>query len=230
MVDACVMESLVIRHEQSMSVKSLQEFHSGHRLPTEINDRTKTFVGKCGHQEISDELDSKFSDFRKHMKMKRVDLKVGDPDGGMGMINTPWFDYQVHMTQSDEDPSEAILIRQLVSIQDTDILSNDGFVAIFGNQFNCVEYVPPEPIDIEAFIDHVEDQEFPEVQIDYDRTASWCSLTAPGIPGEVSLEGSTIRLNMAQLQPPLDLLNAFIALQSQLGFAMPDQEPTVSDD
>lgn len=230
MVDATVMESLVILHEQSMSVKSLQDFHSGHRLPTEINDRTKQFVGKCGHQDISDELDLKFGDFRKHLKMKRVDLKVSDPDSGMGMITTPWFDYQVQVTQSDEEPSDATMIRQLVSIRDTDILSHDGFMSVFGNQFNCVEYTPPEPIDIESFIDHVEDQEFPEVQIDYDRTASWCTLTAPGIPGEVSLEGSTIRLNMAQLQPPLDLLNAFIALQTQLGFAMPDDDEPEADD
>lgn len=224
MLDATIMESLVILHEQSVAVKSLQDFHSGHRVPTEINDRTQSFVGKCGHKDISDELDARFADFRKHLRMKRVDLKVSDPDCGMGMISTPWCEYQVHVFQSASDPGEAVLSRQLASITDLEILSNDGFTAIFGSQFNCVEYTPVEPIDIEAFIDHVEDQDFPQVEIDYDRSATWCTLTAPGIPGEVSLEDNTIRLTMAQAQSPLDLLNAFLALQTQLGFAMPDRD------
>lgn len=230
MLDASVLESLTVLHEQTLNVKSLQDFHSGHRVPDEVNDRTKAFVGKCGHQDISNELDQQFAAFRKNLGLKRVDLKVSDPDNGMGVIETPWFDYQVLVLQSEETANEAVMVRQIVSIKETEILSHEGFNRVFANQFNCVEFAPPEPVDIEAFIDHVEDQEFPQVKIDYDRTATWCTLTAPGIPGEVGLEGNTIRLTMTQLQSPLDLINAFLALQSELGFPTPNGDEDLDSD
>ena len=52
---------------------------------------------------------------------------------------------------------------------------------VFPRQFNSIELRPADPINLEDFIDTIEEIDSPSLQLDYDRAASWCSLRLMGV-------------------------------------------------
>ncbi len=198
-------------------VRDLSGFQKkNHKVPTDINDRTQSFVGRCAYQEISDDLDARFSEFRKHLKFKRVDLKVSEPDNGCGLISTPYFDYRVTVTQSEDDATETVWRQQVSDFRGPEALLSSEFATVFGSLFDTVEFEPPEPIDMERFIDHMESQQDGEIEIEFDRTATWCELTTNSIPGQLTVTSERISLTTNQPDLPARLLEAFFEFRSCL--------------
>ena len=203
--------------EQRSRVRDLSGFRKkNHQVPDECNDRTQAFVGKIAAAEIGDDLDTRFAEFRKYFRFKRVDLKVSAPENGFGAISTPWFDYRIAVTHAADDATEAIWRRQVTEFRETSSLLSSEFAAVFGKLFNTVEFQPPEPIDMESFIDSIEGREDDDIGIDYDRTATWCRLTMQKIPGELSVETDCVALITHQPQLPAKLLEAYFSFRNQL--------------
>lgn len=203
--------------EQRSLVRSLSGFRKkNHKVPDECNDRTQAFIQKIAAEEIGADLDIRFAEFRKHFGFKRVDLNVSDPDNGVGTIATPWFDYRITVTQADDDPTEAVWRRQVTEFRETKALLSSEFATTFGKLFNAVEFEPPAPIDMEAFIDNIEDRSDSDLNIEFDRTTTWCDLTTPKIPGTLSVETDRIALTTMQPELPARLLEAFFGFQEHL--------------
>lgn len=203
--------------EQSTLVRTLSGFRKkNHTVPDECNDRTQAFVGKLAFEEIGQDLDSRFTQFRKDLGFKRVDLKVSDPDSGLGAISTPWFDYRITVTQASDDPQTAVLRREVSDFRDTKAMLSSEFATVFGTLFNTLEFEPPEPIDMEAFIDSMEDRSDSDLTVEFDRTATWCQVATQRIPGTLSVQTDCIALITAQPELPARLLEAFFSFRNHL--------------
>jgi hypothetical protein len=202
--------SVALVAEQRRRVRDLSGFQKSHKVPTEYNERTQSFVGRIATRDISDDLDVRFAEFRRHFRLKRVDLRVSEPDEGTGAIVTPWFEYRVTVTHSEDDSGEAIWRQQVTEFRDTERLFSTEFANVFGSMFDTVEFEPPEPIDMEAFIDSIEAREGNDIAVEYDRTATWCQLTTVAVPGQLYVESDRVSLVTQQPQLPARLVEAFI--------------------
>lgn len=202
--------------EQRLLVKSLAGFRKTHQVPTDVNDRTQQFVGRIAGEDIGEDLDQRFTEFRRHFGFKRVDLRVNEPDGGMGAIATPWFEYRVTVMIAEDDASEAVFRRQVSDFHDPKALMSSEFATVFANVFNTIEFEPPVAIEMEEFIDTMEERDNDSMSIEFDRTATWCELTVPSIPGTLLVESDRVALVTNQPQLPARLLEAFLSFQEHL--------------
>lgn len=201
--------------EQRSRVRDLTGFRRTHQVPTEVNEHTQSFVARIAVPDLAADLDTRFADFRRLLNFKRVDLQVSEPDGGAGLITTPWFDYQVAVALAPDDPAEVIWRRQVSAFRAPQELFASAFSAVFGNLFDTVELEPPCSIDIAEFIDRIEAQAPPSISLDYDRHATWCHVSLPGVLGQLRLTADRVSLVVAQPPPPARLLEAFLKMRSQ---------------
>lgn len=202
--------------EQRQPVKSLRGFLKAHKVPSEVSERTKTFVERIAAQDISDDLDQRFEEFREHFRFKRIDLRVADPANGSGGIITPWFEYRMTVTHAPDDAHEAVLRRQVSDFQDPESLLSAQFAAVFGRLFDTVEFEPAEPIQVDEVIDRFEASEESEIEIDYDRATTWCELTAERLPGRFIIRSDRVALITRQPQLPAQLLEAWLQFRARL--------------
>lgn len=207
------LSNITLVREQRSRIKDLRGFRKGHQIPAECNEHTKSFVARIAAEELSEDLDLRFAEFRRSLGFKRVDMNVSDPDGGIGTIVTPWFDYQIIACQAEDDPAELIWRRQLTEFRKPEMIREPQVSTAFGNLFDTVELLPPAGIDVAEFIDQVEDASPDGVTIDYDRTASWCVITIKKVAGQVRLTADLMSLVVHQPQAPAKLLDSFIKVR-----------------
>lgn len=201
------------RHQRSR-VKDLRGFKKNHQVPSEFNEHTNSFIGRIAKDELSEDLDQRFGDFRKALGFKRLDMNVSEPENGFGTIVTPWFDYQISAALAEDDPSEVVWRRQLSEFRKPEMMTAVEVSSAFGNLFDTVELVPPSGLDVSEFIDQIEATTPKGVTLDYDRTATWCVIGIKGVAGQVRLTGDLLSLVLHQPQPPAKLLDSFFQVRS----------------
>lgn len=209
-------DHVALVREQRLRVRDLSGFRKTHKVPEECNERTQSFVGKISYAEISEDLDERFAEFRKHFNFRRVDLQVTEPENGIGAIETPWFEYRITVTHSTDDASEAVWRRQVTQFRKAESLLSAEFEAAFGNLFDTVEFQPPVPLDVADFIDRLEDRAKDDLQVEYDRSSTWCQLTTERIPGYLYVTTDCIALVTPQPDLPSRLLEAFFEYRESL--------------
>lgn len=187
-----------------------------HQVPTEVSDYTRAFVTKISDAELAEDLDVQFAEFRRHFRFRRAEMEVQDPGDGCAAILTPWFEYRISISQDDEDPAVYVFKRQVNKIVGPEELLSDEFAKVFGDVFNSIEVSPPATINMEEFIDSMEDLDKHTLSIDFDRTATWCQLSIVRVPGELLVETDQISLVLDQAQPPTKLLDAFFQFREEL--------------
>ncbi len=200
--------------EQRSRVRDLSGFRKGHQVPTDVSEHTNSFVARIAADEIAQDLEARFSEFRKLLKFRRVDIQVTDPDGGVGQITTPWFDYQVIAGIAPDDPSEVLWRRQVTEFRAPQELFSSAFSSVFGNLFDTVELLPPTSIDLAEFIDRIEERALDTITLDYDRNTTWCHVNLKGVMGQLQMTPDRISLVVSQPQSPTRLLEAFFQVRS----------------
>ena len=201
--------------EQRQRVRDLSGFRKAHSVPFANSERTQSFVGRIASDEIDEDLDTRFREFRKNFRFKRSDLVVSEPANGEAAITTPWFEYRITVTHDPLAPSEVTWRRQVTQFHDPVPLLSPEFATVFGMVFDTVEFEPPEPIHIEAFIDSIENRN-DSLNLEYDRQSTWCELTTALIPGRLVVETDRVAFVTNEPQLPARLLNAFFEFRTQL--------------
>ena len=72
--------------EQRSRVRDLKGYRKSHKVPTEVNGHAISFVTRIATDDISQDLEARFADFRKLMKFKRIEIQVRDAEGGVGIM------------------------------------------------------------------------------------------------------------------------------------------------
>ncbi len=204
---------------QQSRVRDLSGFRRTHQVPTEVNDHTNSFIRKIAVPELNEDIERWFADFRKHLKFRRLDMQTTDPHDGSAQISTPWFDYQIAVSLVDDDPAQVVWKRSLSSFRQPQKLLSPATDMLFGTLFNIVEMEPFPDLNLPQFIDDVEQLETSGISLDYDRNATWCHISLPGIAGQMRLSADEMSLVLAQPARPASLLESFAKFQQILSRA-----------
>lgn len=197
-------------------VRNLAGFKISHRVPAEVNDFSKAFVARIAADQIDADLGEIYDELRTQFRFKRTDMMVSTPADGRGSIATPYFEYSVIVSLNSHDPSQVIWQRQVSEIREPGQVLAEPFAAVFGSMFNTVELAPPKPVDLEAFIDRVEDLASEQVTLSYDKDATWCRVSVAGIAGEMEITARTLSLVQRNPKSPGILLQSFLDFQAAL--------------
>ena len=214
--DHGLLASIMLVRQQPSRIRDLKGFRKGHQIPADVSEHTQSFVGRIAEEDLRQDLDARFEEFRRQLKFRRVEISVTDPLSGVGQISTPWFDYQVSVIHDANDATGVIWRRQLSEFRQIDKLDSAELTAVFGTTFDTGELSPPAAIDIAALIDHVEDEADERISLDYDRQATWCTVTIRGIAGQMKFTSERVALVIHQAQPPGKLLDSFFQVRTRI--------------
>lgn len=214
--DAGIIASITLVRQQPGRIRDLKGFRKGHQIPSDVSDHTQSFVGRIAEEDLRQDLDERFEEFRRLLKFKRVDISVTDPVSGTGQISTPWFDYHVSIIHDAEDATAVIWRRQLSEFRQVDKLDSVELTSVFGSTFDTVELAPPAAIDVAALIDQIEEEADERISLDYDRQTTWCAVSIRGIGGQMRFTSDRIALSIHQAQPPGKLLDSFFKVRSRI--------------
>lgn len=208
------LSNVTLVREQRSRVRDLKGYRKSHKVPTEVNDYANSFVARIAADDIGQDLESRFADFRKLLKFKRIELQVTNPEDGVGLIKTPLFDYQVTAALAPDDVAEVLWRREVTAFRKPKELFSSAFSSVFNNLFDMVELIPPSAIDLAEFIDRMEDRGSKSMTLEYDRNTTWCHINLKGIAGQMRLTPHRVSLVVPEPQSPTRLLEAFLKVRS----------------
>jgi len=191
-------------------VKSLPGFKKGHTVPTYINSTTDGFIKGIGKSIIEDEISSLAQQIRKSLRYKLKEVEA-NCEYGLGAINTPDFTYAMEITQSKESPNEYVLIKKLTNFSSSEMVLKPEFNQIFSKHFDRLEFSLSKRINIEKFINAVEDMEDNEsIELEYDPLdLSQCTISVKEAEYEILLTTNTMSIAAINKTSPLKLITAF---------------------
>lgn len=169
-------KEFVLRSEDRVAVRGLMGFKPGvHRAPKVLDRRSEDWVNDLAQADLESDLAEKHKSIRANMNYTRKQIEVFPPKGGFGSIRTPDFQYTISVAL-EGDPVEAVFTREVSDIRHPDILTDDGFTAIFDPTFQSIRLSFEERVKVEDLIDKAEAQQIP---IDYPHDCSSCSFKVP---------------------------------------------------
>jgi hypothetical protein len=183
-----------------------------HTMPDCVDTHTKSFVEKISEQDLEDEAIRYHDQIKSNFayKRKEITLDVASPTAH---ISTKDFDFTIHYAQDTADPSSYTTQYQITNIKDSTALSDDGLAAILNNNFNEVKFSLSGSIDIERLIDLVEEQDRPDIALEYPADCSHLTITATGIEGAIRITPDGISVVSGDLQSPLRMLDLYASSQ-----------------
>lgn len=207
---------VTLLREQVESIRSLAGFKKTDKVPTVANSYAKSLVAELGSEPIAADVNEVREALRKHFAFKRKDLDAATPGDGTGSILTPYFVYSITVTLNPANPAEIIWRRQVSDIKEPEQVLSPAFANTFPKTFSTVEFLPPQPIDLPAFIDELEDADDERLKLNYDPASTWCRISMPGLLGQIEVTPN--RLALIQLNPtsPQLLLETFFKIQAML--------------
>ena len=208
-------DSVRLLCEQTISIKQLEGFQKHHRVPTASSAGDQRYVCELAEPQIDADMQGVFSALRKSYGLKRKEISVDGPADGGGFVTTPFFCYQVQVQQDEETPSKVIWVRSITEITEPARVFAGPFDEVFGQQFSVLEILTRQPLELEAIVDHIEDLESDDIDVDYDKDLTWCELNVLGSTTNVRLSESCIRVvNRAEVTPE-ELLESFLDIQKR---------------
>ncbi len=202
-------------NEYSERFKELRGFEKRHRVPQTVSAGDMQFVATLAEPQLHADLDKVFADLRSAFALKRRGISVSGPADGGGTIETPFFNYEIAVSQLESDPSRVVWRRSITDIRHPENVFDERFENVFGTQFSILEVATAEPLDLETIVDHVEDAELDSVKIDYDKELTWCEIQVAGSVAAVRIHSNSIRVSSRKDVSPRELLEAFVDVQQQ---------------
>ncbi len=202
-------------YEFSERFKELKGFEKRHRVPQSVSAGDMQFVAAVAEPQLHEDLDKVFSELRSAFSLKRRGISVSGPADGSGIIETPFFNYEISISQMESDPSRVVWRRSITDIRQPENVFDERFEEVFGSQFSILEVATAEPLDLETIVDHVEDAELESVKIDYDKELTWCEIQVAGSVAAVRIHANSIRVSSRRDVSPRELLEAFVDVQQQ---------------
>lgn len=200
--------------EVPRQLKSLSGWTKSHRIPDQANDHAQKLVAGVSADELKQDLDTVYDALKAAFSFKRRDLSVAEPADGTGTITTPHFSYSVSVALNPDDMTEVIWTKTIDHIQSPSEVASEAFAEVFDNVFHALQYSLPTAVDIEDFIDALEDAEIANVELTYDRDATYCELRFGETPGAVRITADTLAIVQKHPAKISTLLASLKAIQS----------------
>jgi hypothetical protein len=182
------LERIVLWSETRVRVKDFAGFEKTHRVPDRVRPATARFVAAVAQNDLQADLDAVYSAVREHLGYRRKDVAVTPPTDGSGSLRTPEFDYLVSVALVADSPSEATVRREVTNLRSHDLLLRPAFQATFGSSFRALSFEAATDLDMERFVDRLEDDPHKGVRLRCSADGSWCELELTGFPGTIRVE------------------------------------------
>jgi hypothetical protein len=135
----------------------------------------------------------------------------------MGLIETPYFNYEISVSFADGDTTKTVWQRVINEIREPNQVFNPVFTEVFGKQFNALEMSILAPLDLEGVVDHIEDLDSDQIEVNYDKDLKWCEIKFAGSMINVRLERNGIKIaNPIHESTPEELLHSLIQLRERV--------------
>lgn len=208
-------DSVRLVDERTEQIKQLSGFAKHHRVPTTCNDADQRFVTELTLRNVDDDLQTIFAALRKTYGLKRKEISVDGPLDGIGVIATPFFNYEIHVTQDWSDPSKVLWKRYITEIREPARVFAGPFEAVFTKRFSVLEISIHESLDLGAIVDHIEDSETDRVKVDFDKDLTNCEIQIADSATSVVVRDHSIRVVSRNAVSPHELLEAFLMVQQE---------------
>ena len=201
-------------------VKNLGGFQKHHRIPQSDGPIELKLLHTVSQPDLDSDLETVFGKLRNEFSFKRRDLAVSDVEDGRGGIDTPFFNYEVSVAFDESNPATACFLRAITHINEPQQLFGEPFERVFETQFNMLEVIAPEPIDIEAVIDVIEAADANNVLLNYDKDATWCEITLTDSQASVRADANSICVSAPSGTSPHALFETFLKVKKHFEEAL----------
>ncbi len=207
--------SISMRGRKRLKLKTLAGFEKHHRIPVGDEEAAERYLANIGVQDVGRDLDIFFKKLRDEFRYKRRELEVAGPIDGTGSIQSPDFEYRVHLRPDKESPESVIWERSVVGLSSWKILLTEAFQKIFDPYLSSILIELSDPIDTFAVIDHVEDLAESDCEVDYDREGTWCDIRTSDLDAKMRIMPHQILVDGPLSLSTADLIENYWQLQSR---------------
>jgi hypothetical protein len=188
------LKRMSFRSVSSGRVKDLQGFRKSYKLPESAGPSNRKFIAKCATDDIRDDVDQVLEAVREQFKAKRKDLETIVQHDGHGYLRAEQFEYQVRVELDAIDPTRVNWHREVGQFENLTVLRSPAFEAVFGNIFDELHFEFESPMDMERFIDRIEESQPPGLQLHLTGGGSIVEIKMAGLSGSVTVEAQHLRV------------------------------------
>ena len=201
--------------ESTRPIERLNGFQKFHRIPDSSSVSNLQFLHQIATEDLETDLQKTFANLKKAFRFKRREIAVSGPLDGGGMIETPFFNYEINVLFSEHDNSRMVSRAAISNIREPNQVLSEAFQQTFGNRFSILEVSTSSPLNIGAIIDHVEDSNIESATVDYDKDVTWCEIRVPNVQACVKIRNNSIRIVRLVESSPQRLLETYQEIQQQ---------------
>ncbi len=207
---------VVFRTEGGGRVKDLSGFRKGFQMPESATPSARKFIAKCATDDFREDLNRVYESAREHLGYKRKDIDTAIDPEGFGTLRTPDFEYTIHLTLDKDDPTQVTWRREVGAFSDPGFLRGSGFKSLFGNLFDQLAFEFDQPVDVEAWIDRLEDKPQPNVKLHVESDGSACEISLAGFAGRMRIDRKSLVVR-GRGHDSAGLLDQFLAFLRNFG-------------
>lgn len=205
----------------SINLRDLSGFDRKlHNVPSKYDDYARTFVAEKAKADIENQTEEMFQRLRKSFDLKRKEVNVLFPEPGWGTIETPFFSFCINVTPNKDDISLARIEKSLRQISSSDQILSEQFSLLFDFVFDRIEFTFEQTIDLERWIDAIEENGSDRHQLNYDSQATQCVLTLGGIVADIHVTPSKFAVVYPKPASTREIFSAFMEAQEAVASGM----------
>lgn len=175
---------------------------------------SQKYLNDLAQAELDADLDATFAKLKSSFKFKRKEISADGPVDGMGVITTPHFFYEVTVVPMEESHRNVVIRRSVRNITSADVITGAEFFEAFGTRFNKLEVACEKPLDLETIIDQIEDADASDVELDYDKDITYCTIGLNSMRTTIAVQPNLIHVKGPLDVTPADLVNSFFEMQN----------------
>lgn len=202
-------------NERIELIKQISGFAKHHRVPTTSSASDHRFLAELTQRDVDDDLQDVFTRLRTSYGLKRKEISVDGPSDGSGVITTPFFHYEIHVCQHQDDPSQVVWRRLITEISEPARVFAGPFEEVFGKRFTVLEISTDDSLPLESIVDHIEETELDLVKVDYDKDLTWCEIQFGDTDVSALVRDDSIRVICRKEVSPQELLESFLRIQQE---------------
>lgn len=201
-----------LRGESRAKVKSLSGYRKSFKLPTQANAQARKFVGDLAAEDVRSDVDQVYSTVREILGYKRRDVQSGS-EGGSGFVRTPDFEYVISADLDGDDATTVLWRREVSGVRNPAVILGKAFQQVFGGMFDELAFDFTGPLDLEAWVDRIEEETPAGVKLRCDSECTSCDVTVSGFVGVIRLTKVGVAVRGQAKPGSGGLVEAFLRFQ-----------------
>lgn len=209
-----VFQSITLVGEQEGSVKRLSGFDkSRHTVPRFASDRAAKFLGRICGEELSEWGDGLFRALRHALGYKRQEISL-DYDRGMARLVAKDFVLERGYSLVSEAPGNYRIDTELSDVSSWELFELDAFNSALGPLFDRMRCVFRRSLDLESFIDAIEEREESGITVEYPGDCMYCEARIQNFDAVFHFDAAELQIRFATFGSPTQLHAAWKKFES----------------